>query len=165
MQQPYPLPPRINPAGQSNMANDWARALVATVAATMPIGGTRFYRFPPLTALLTAGATSNPQTIRFMSDGIVTVCQGSIASGLAVDAGNTGFRIQISGQEELFTDGFGAQFMQYATAFGTGGPNAFPIYRRVYSGQQWSVLYQNTGLVDVKPDLGVWLLEDQPQKQ
>jgi hypothetical protein len=108
------------------------------------VGATKIYAAPALSAAITAsvGATSPPQNIRFREPGTVIACYGQELSGTAPKFAKTEVRVQIGGQEDLFTDGNVGTFVSMLGIF--GGPNNwFPLWRRAVPGVDWTVTYRN----------------------
>lgn len=105
------------------------------------MGATRTYRFPALTtALAGGGEVSQPVSITFRRDGIAVGMYGSEISGDAAIYAQTEARVQISGQEDLITDGQSGQFADFLALFAEG---YYPLMRYVYTGQSWSTQYRN----------------------
>lgn len=105
------------------------------------IGATRIVATPDVAAIA-ASTTSQPQVINWRDDGIVVALYGSELAGTAPKFAMTRVRVQVSGSEDLFTDGQAGVFISMLALFG-GAQNWFPILRRVRRGVQWVVTYQN----------------------
>lgn len=145
-------------------AEDWSRSLLALVAQALPIGCTRHYVTPPLLTALGPGEESVPQNVRFRTEGLVVGMQGGLDSGNPADYAFTEVRIQISGQEELFTTGQQPASISFLQLFGFFGPNYSPVFRRIYTGQIYSVIFKNTAPIaselELFPRLSFQLIED-----
>lgn len=130
------------------------------------MGSTRTYRFPAITtALAGGGEVSQPVSITFRRDAIAVALYGSEISGEAAIYAQTEVRVQVSGQEDLVTDGQSGQFADYLALFAEG---YYPLMRYVYTGQSWSAQYRNvqaSAMDEATPSLYVAVceLEASPQ--
>jgi len=147
--------------------NDFPPALIEQarrrIGAFGRIGATRIYRVPPLPAVLAPGDQSSQIPVRFRVDGVVLAMYGQESeSATNASAAQASARIQISGSEDLFTDGQSGAFVNFLALFGPT-QNWFPIERRVYTGQDWTTTYQNEGVAgDINPQIFFAVLEDPP---
>ncbi len=126
------------------------------------VGATKVYRAPALTAALAAvaGTVSTPQNIRFREPGTVIACYGQEQAGTSASFATTEVRVQIGGQEDLFTDGNVGTFVPMLALF--GGPNNwFPLWRRAQPGVDWTVTYRNqSGSATAIPSLMLAFIAD-----
>lgn len=108
-------------------------------------GATKGYGAPDLPAAIPIGApisTSAPVNIRFREPGTVVALYGQELAGTAPKFASTRVRVQIGGQEDLFTDGQVGIFRSMLSLFG-GAQNWWPVWRRAIPGVDWTVTYQN----------------------
>ena len=134
------------------------RQLYAYVARLQRVGATRTYRVTPLAAAMAAASTSNVLPVTFRRNGIVLGVIGSEAAGTDINYATTEARIQVSGQEDLILTDDSGGFCPFLMLFAQG---YYPIFRRVYTGQSWSVTYRNTAAAaTVLPSLAFSVLED-----
>lgn len=105
------------------------------------LGAQRVYQFPEVAAL-NPGAISAQQTVRFRVSGIVTGFYGSTLAGTQLQLAEISVKVLIGGSEALFTDGSADVFVPLAALVG-GAQNWFPLNRRVYDGQSWTIQYLN----------------------
>jgi hypothetical protein len=67
---------------------------------------------------------------------------GQELSGTAAKFASTTVRVQLGGQEDLFTDGNSGVGVSMLSLFG-GAQNWFPLWRRVIPGVNWVITYGN----------------------
>lgn len=142
---------------------DWQRSIVTLLAGAMPVGGSRDYVTPDLAQGIPAGDHSPPLPVRFRRNGIVIGMKGSELHGDAAVSAIVDVRVQVAGQEELFTTGQGAASLSLTHLFGLSGPNYNPLFRRIYSGQVWNVIFTNRSddsELFIFPTLSFTVLED-----
>lgn len=126
------------------------------------IGATKIYVFPPLAAALAAvaGTVSVPTNIRFREPGTVIALYGQEQAGTAAAFATTEVRIQVGGQEDLFTNGQSGTFVSMLALFG-GSQNWFPLLRRAVPGVDWTATYRNqSGSATATPSLYLAFVAD-----
>lgn len=106
------------------------------------VGATKVYAVPELPAVMPASTTSAPQNVKFREPGVVIAMYGQELAGTAPAYATTRARVQIGGQEDIFTDGNVGVFRSFLSLFG-GANNWFPLWRRAEPGVDWVVTYQN----------------------
>lgn len=112
------------------------------------VGATKIYAVPTLTAAIAAAGAvttpvqSTPQNIRFREPGTVIALYGQAIAGSAASYAGTEVRVQIGGQEDIFTDGNSGVYVPLLALFGPN-LNWFPLWRRAVPGTDWTVTYQN----------------------
>lgn len=113
------------------------------------VGATKAYLFPLLAAPIAAnisggptGTVSPPSNIRFREPGTVIALYGQTDLGSVFAFANTALRIQVGGQEDLWTDGQAGVFMPMLAAFGPN-LNWFPLWRRAIPGVDWTITWRN----------------------
>ena len=146
-----------NPVFPSNMspieAAQRALALYGRLCAT------RIVRVPALGAALAAAASatvptiSNAIPVQWRENGTVIAAYGQERTGTVPKFATTEARIQISGSEDLISDGQSGTYMPFLAMFGPN-VNWFPFTRRVSTGIIWTITYRNTDTGAVcNPDL------------
>jgi len=128
-----------------------------SLAAYGRVGATRIYQAPAVGSVA-AGATSQAVPITWRRDGIVVAMYGQTADGAAASFAAMAARVQIGGSEDLFTDGNTGVFVPMLALFGSA-QNWFPLMRRVYKTQVWSVSFQNTSGGALTPSLMFAMVE------
>lgn len=113
------------------------------------VGATKVYLFPLLAAPIAAntsggptGTVSVPSNIRFREPGTVIALYGQEATGTVAKFAQTAIRIQVGGQEDLWTDGNAGVFIPMLAAFGPN-LNWFPLWRRAIPGVDWTITWRN----------------------
>lgn len=124
------------------------------------LGAQRVYQFPEVAAL-NPGTTSQQQSVRFRTSGIVTGIYGATLAGTQLQLAEIGVKVLIGGSEALFTDGSADVFVPLVALVG-GAQNWFALNRRVYDGQSWTVQYLNrSGASVITPFLQLSVVEAQ----
>lgn len=125
------------------------------------IGATTIYKAPELAAAIAgvAGTVAGPQNIRFREPGTVIAMYGQEALGTSLSFATTEVRIQIGGNEDVFTDGQAGTFVPLLALFG-GSQNWFPLLRRAVPGVDWSISYRNQSAVAKTPQLMLAFVAD-----
>lgn len=131
-----------------------------------PVGSTKVYQVPalgtsvPLAVSATVPSTLQAPPLQFREAGVVLAMYGQERSGTGAKFATTGVRVQIGGQEDLFTDGNSGVPVSMLSLFG-GAINRFPLWRRVIPGVNWVVTYYNYDAVAVAyPDVSFAFLAD-----
>lgn len=108
------------------------------------VGATKLYNVPALAAPIaaTAGLIAAAAPLQFREPGTVIAMYGQEISGTAAKFAQTSVRVQIGGQEDLFTDGNVGTFVPMLALFGPN-LNWFPLWRRAIPGVNWVVSFQN----------------------
>ncbi len=110
-------------------------------------GATRLIRVPALSAAIAvsvgSGTVSASVNVPWREDGTVIAAYGQELTGTVAKFASTEARIQISGSEDLISDGTNGTFAPFLALFGPN-VNWFPFTRRVRSGINWVVTYRNT---------------------
>lgn len=126
------------------------------------VGATKIYAAPDLPAALAAGTNSPPLNIQFKEPGsAIAFYAQSVGDGVA-DAtafATTRVKVEIGGQENIFTDGQVGVFRSLLALVG-GAQNWFPIWRRVTPGIDWTVTWQNLSEVTVVPEFSIAVIAD-----
>jgi hypothetical protein len=146
-----------NPVYGSNMSV--IDAAQRTLALYGRLGATRIVRVAPLGAPIAVAPSSTVPTVstaipvQWREDGVVLAAYGQERTGTVAKFASTEARIQISGSEDLISDGTNGTFMPFLAMFGPN-VNWFPFTRKVRSGVNWTVTYRNTDTAAVcNPDL------------
>lgn len=121
-------------------------------------GATRIYRVP-IRAAVDAAQTTNGLATKFRRPGTVLGIYGTTLGATAAEAAGIETAIQISGSENLITDGDAADFASYRALFGDA-QNWFPIDRRVEGGDQWFSSFRNVSGAAITPSLYFAQIED-----
>lgn len=112
------------------------------------IGATRIYKAPSLASSVSPLAQSTPQNIRFREPvTVIALYAQETSRASAASFAQTQVRVQIGGQEDLFTDGQVGVFASILSLVG-GAQNWFPILRRGRPGVDWTVTYYNASESD-----------------
>jgi hypothetical protein len=134
------------------------------------IGSTKGYIAPELAAAIAVGAPSTdsaPVNIRFREAGTVIGCYGQVVANDGMDDfadaaafATTRIRVQVGGQEDIFTDGQSGAFVPFLALF--GGPNNWwPLWRKATPGVDWTVTYRNRSTANTKlPDFVLAFIAD-----
>lgn len=120
------------------------------------VGATKVYAAPDLSAAIAAtpGTISQPVNIRFREPGIVIACYGQELAGTVAKFASTRVRVQIGGQEDLFTDGNVGVFVPMLELFGPN-LNWFPLWRTATPGVDWTITYQNMASSTATPSFAL----------
>lgn len=114
------------------------------------VGATKIYVFPALAAPVPTGQISPPTNIRFREPGTVIALYGQEILGTVATFAQTAIRIQVGGQEDLWTDGNSGVFIPLLAAFGPN-LNWFPLWRRAIPGVDWTATFQNNSAGNQTP--------------
>lgn len=112
------------------------------------VGATKIYAVPTLSSTVAAASSvttpqqSTPQSIRFREPGTVIALYGQALAGTPASFAGTEVRVQIGGQEDIFTDGQAGVYVPMLALFGPN-LNWFPLWRRASPGVDWVITYQN----------------------
>lgn len=123
-------------------------SILRQVSQWGPIPGTKAYKVPAIgTSVAIAASAVSPTVLQapplqWRESGFVCALKGSEQSGTGAKFAKTGIRIQIGGQEDLWTDGNSGVDLTLLTLFG-GGLNWLPLWRRVIPGVNWVVSWYN----------------------
>lgn len=146
-----------NPPFPSNMSA--VEAAQRALALFGRLGATRIVRVPALAAPIAVATSSTQPTIsnaisvQWRENGTVIAAYGQERTGTVPKYATTEARIQISGSEDLISDGQSGTYMPFLAMFGPN-VNWFPFTRRVSTGIIWTVTYRNTDTAAVcNPDL------------
>lgn len=124
------------------------------------VGSTKIYVFPALAGTLAGGGTiSAPSNIRFREPGTVIALYGQELAGTVAAFAATAIRIQVGGQEDLFTDGNSGTFIPMLAAFGPT-VNWFPLWRRAIPGVDWTITFQNNAGSAITPSAMLAFIAD-----
>lgn len=105
-------------------------------------GSTKVYCVPDLAAAVPISSTQQAAPLQFREPGVVIAMYGQELAATAAKYASTRVRVQIGGQEDIFTDGNAGVGISMLALFG-GAQNWFPLWRRVIPGVTWVVTYQN----------------------
>lgn len=153
------IPMRYNPA-QDYPASNFEVARQRLSESGYRVGATRIYKVPGLTAAISAGTVTSPLPVRWRANGICISMYGQVASAVDADAAQTEAQVQISGQEELFTDGNAGVSVPFFALFGPT-QNWFSLNRYVYVGQDWNTIFKNTSIAtNILPSLFFAVVEE-----
>ncbi len=127
------------------------------------VGATRTYRVPQPSAALASATQTSPIQLKWNANGIVVAAYGQVQSALDADMAAMSARIQISGTEDLITDGGGGAFGTFSALFGKT-QNWYPISRMVYTGQIWNITFKNERATGdtILPDMFFGIVEEEP---
>lgn len=133
------------------MYGEWPPNVVETIQRQVAqfgrTGSTKIYSVPELQAAIPIGAPFAPTQVQaaplqWREPGVVIAMYGQELAGTAPKFASTRVRVQIGGQEDLFTDGNVGVALSMLQLFG-GAQNWFPLWRRAVPGVNWIVTYQN----------------------
>lgn len=146
-----------NPTFPSNMSA--IEAAQRSLALLGRLGATRTVRVPSLPAAIAVAASATQPTVsiatnvQWRENGTVIAMYGQERTGTVAKYATTEARIQISGSEDLATDGQNGTYVPFLAMFGPN-VNWFPMTRRVTTGINWTITYRNTDTAAVcNPDL------------
>lgn len=109
------------------------------------IGATRLVKVPDLAAPLAAplGSLAQAPQLTWRNTGTVIALYGQEVTGTLAKFAGTDVRLQLTGDEDLITNGSAGDF---APLLALVGPNTnwFPITRRVQQGDNWTVTYRQS---------------------
>lgn len=136
------------------MFPDTIETLLRYISQFGPVPSTKVYKVPALGAAVAAAVNATTPTIvqaqplQFREVGFVLGMYGSERSGTGPKFAQTGVRVQIGGQEDLFTDGNSGVDVSMLSLFG-GALNRYALWRPAAPGVNWVVSYYNwdTGAV------------------
>jgi len=149
------------------MYGEWPPNVIETIMRQVSqfgrTGATKIYSVPALGAAVPIGApVSQVQAspLQFREPGVVLAMYGQELAGTAPKFALTRVRVQIGGQEDLFTDGNVGVGISMLQLFG-GAANWFPLWRRATPGVNWVVSYQNLDTAAVaNPSVSFGFLAD-----
>lgn len=118
------------------------------------VGATKIYRAPALSGPMAAlaGTEVSPGPMRIKEPGTMIAMYGQELAGTAAQFAATEVRVQIGGNEDLFTDGQSGAFVPMLALFG-GAQNWFPIWRRAKPGTDWFITYRSADAVAKTPSV------------
>lgn len=137
-----------------NASPNVIESILRQVSQWGPIPGTKAWKVPALgTSVAVASAATTPTIaqappLQWREPGFVCAMKGSEQSGTGARFAKTGIRIQIGGQEDIFSDGNSGVDLSLLTLFG-GALNWLPLWRRVVPGVNWVVSWYNYDTVNV----------------
>jgi hypothetical protein len=108
------------------------------------VGATKLYNVPALAAPIAAvvGTIAQAAALQFREPGTIIAMYGQELTATPAKFASTALRVQVGGQEDLFTDGNTGAFVPMLALFGPN-LNWFPIWRRVEPGINWVISYRN----------------------
>lgn len=128
------------------MQGEWPpnviEAIMRQVSQYGRTGSTKIMAVPALSAAIAISSTVQAQPLQFRESGVVIAMYGQELAGTAAKFASTTVRVQIGGQEDLFSDGNAGVGVSMLALFG-GAQNWFPLWRRVIPGVNWVVTYGN----------------------
>jgi hypothetical protein len=129
------------------MQGEWPPHVIDTIYRQLSqfgrVGATKVYAVPDLGAALGLGPSSQQAPVlQFRESGIVIAMYGQELAGTAPKFATTRVRVQIGGQDDLFTDGNVGVGRSMLSLFG-GAQNWWPMWRRAEPGINWVVTYSN----------------------
>lgn len=131
-------------------AGEWPQAVIDTIMMQVAqfgrTGSTKIYAVPRLGTAIPASQTVQAQPLQFREAGVVIAMYGQELAGTAAKFASTTVRVQIGGQEDIFTDGNVGVGVSMLSLFG-GAQNWFPLWRRVVPGVNWVITYGNDDAV------------------
>ncbi len=153
--QPHDVPPSFAEVARERLASMGYR-----------VGATRTYRVPGITTGLAALASTSPLPLKWNANGIVIGVYGQVQSADDGDQASMAARIQISGTEDLITDGSTGTFATFNALFGKT-QNWYPVSRSVFTGQTWNITFRNERATGgtILPALFFSIVEEAPPFQ
>lgn len=150
--RPHDAPPSLIDIARERLASTGYRC-----------GATRTYRVPGITTGLNGGEKSSPLPLKWNANGIVIGAYGQVQSADDADAAAMSARIQVSGTEDLITDGSSGAFGTFSALFGKT-QNWYPLSRAVYTGMIWNITFFNENLSAsaILPAMFFTLIEEAP---
>lgn len=130
------------------MFPDTIETLLRYISQFGPVPSTKVYKVPALGTSVAAAANAltpmivQAQPLQFRETGFVLGMYGSERSGTGPKFAQTGVRVQIGGQEDLFTDGNSGVDVSMLSLFG-GALTRYPLWRAASPGVNWVVSYYN----------------------
>ena len=128
------------------MQGEWPPNVIETIMRQVSqfgrTGATKIYAVPSLGVSVPASSSLQAQPLQFREPGVVIAMYGQELSGTAAKFASTTVRVQLGGQEDLFTDGNSGVGVSMLSLFG-GAQNWFPLWRRVIPGVNWVITYGN----------------------
>jgi hypothetical protein len=115
----------------------------------------------PSVGTLAAGATSSPQTVKFVKAGEALALYGQISEATDVGAAAAAVRIVVGADRDIITDGNGATFCPFFALFGQAR-NWWPLGLEIARNEIWTFTFRNEhASLTYTPALLVTVWEDE----
>ncbi len=124
------------------------------------IGCTRIVNIPALAAAVPISSTSAAPNLTWREPGTVIGMYGQELTGTTAKFALTALRLQLSGTEDLITNGSAGDFAAFLSLFGPN-VNWFSMLRRVKNGDIWTATYRNDdGAAVANPSISFAFIAD-----